>query len=139
MTLLAALILLCLAGSFFCSLSEAALFSISRARIETLRRQGHKSAAVLGSLRDEMDATIAAILILNTAINTGAAAWVGGLVVETFGEVWLGVFTGVFTFAASLICGALWSWQGPSVALGFASVVAAAAGLGLIFLRLPRF
>lgn len=99
MILIAAIVLFCLIGSFFCSLSEAALYSISRARIETLRRQGHKSGEVLASLRDEMDSTIAAILILATTINTGAAAWVGGLVVERFGDIWLGAFTGVFTFA----------------------------------------
>ncbi|MDE2290849.1 MAG: DUF21 domain-containing protein [Elusimicrobia bacterium] len=96
MTLLASLVVLCVVGSFSCSLAEAALYSISRARIETLRRQGHRSAQVLAGLRDDMEGPIAAILILNTALNTAVATWIGALVSERFGESWLGLFSGLF-------------------------------------------
>ncbi|MBI2362542.1 MAG: DUF21 domain-containing protein [Elusimicrobia bacterium] len=103
MLLLSALVFLCLAGSFSCSLAEAALYSISRARIETLRRQNHPSAAVLAGLRDHIDAPIAAILILNTAINTGVSAWLGALVGERYGDAALGIFTGLFTFGILMV------------------------------------
>ncbi len=103
MGLLGVLVLVCVAGSFFCSLAEAALYSIGRARIETLRRQGHRSGEALAALRDHMDEPIAAILILNTAVNTGAAAWVGALAAERFGSQGLGWFTGAFTAAVLMI------------------------------------
>ncbi|MBI3297812.1 MAG: DUF21 domain-containing protein [Elusimicrobia bacterium] len=99
MGFLGALVLVCLAASFFASLAEAALYSIGRARIETLRRQGHGSGAILAALRDNIDAPIAAILILNTSVNTGAAAWVGVLALERFGEGGLAWFTGFFALS----------------------------------------
>lgn len=103
MLLLLTLVAVCVVGSFSCSLAEAALYSISRARIETLRRQNHPSAAVLINLRDHIDAPIAAILILNTAINTGVSAWLGALVSTRYGEAWLGVFTGVFALSILMV------------------------------------
>ena len=99
MTLLAAVIVFCLAGSFLCSIMEASLYSISRARIETLRRSGHRSGEILARMRDHIDEPIAAILILNTIANTAGAAYAGALVTDLYGRPWLGVFSAILTMA----------------------------------------
>ena len=83
--------------SFVCSLMEAALYSVSRSRIETLSRGGDRRGAVLARLRARIDEPIAAILILNTVANTIGAVWMGALVAAHFGNHVLGVFSGVFT------------------------------------------
>jgi CBS domain containing-hemolysin-like protein len=58
-----------LAGSFLCSLMEAALYSIPRSRIETLQRGSNRGAAILARLRARINEPVAAILTLNTAVN----------------------------------------------------------------------
>ena len=47
------------------------------------------------------------------------------------------LMTGVSTLLASLLCGAIWHWQGPGMAFGLAAMLAAAGSLGLAFLKLP--
>ncbi|HBF35316.1 TPA: hypothetical protein DDW35_12215 [Candidatus Sumerlaeota bacterium] len=86
-----------LVASFWCSLSEAAVYSVSRVRIETLRRQGSLRGRVLAHLRHHIDDTIAAILIVNTIANTIGAAWTGALVLESSGNAALTVFSAIFT------------------------------------------
>lgn len=107
MPLLAVVILFCLAGSFLCSIMEAALYSISRARIETLRRAGSRSGEILARMRDHIDEPIAAILILNTIANTAGAAYAGALVTDLFGRAWLGAFSAALTvtilFASEIV------------------------------------
>ena len=88
-----------LTGSFFCSLTEAALYSIPGSRIETLKRKGDRRAARLSKLRANINEPIAAILTLNTAVNTLGAAWAGALVGEYYGNDTLGIFSGLFTAA----------------------------------------
>lgn len=103
MLVLLLLVLLCVVGSAFFSLAEASLYSISRARIETLRRQGHRSAGVLSGLRDNMDEPIAAILIGNTAVNTGVAALIGAAASQVFEGRALWAFTGAFALAVLIV------------------------------------
>ncbi len=88
-----------LVGSFVCSLMEAALYSIPRSRIESLQRAGNRGAARLAKLRARIDEPIAAILTLNTAVNTLGAAWAGALVARYYGDDVLGIFSGMFTAA----------------------------------------
>ena len=85
--------------SFCCSILEAGLFSITRSRIETLRRQGDPRGETLAKLRQHIDESIAAILIVNTIAHTIGAAWAGALVRELYDSFALGVFSAVFTFA----------------------------------------
>ena len=60
--------------SFFCSLSEATLLSVSPARIEHLAATGSRTGLLLRRFRREPDRPIAAILVLNTIANSGGAA-----------------------------------------------------------------
>lgn len=86
-----------LVGSFLCSLMEAAIYSIPRSRIESLRREGDPGGVRLARLRGKIDEPIAAILTLNTAVNVLGASIAGSLVARYYGNTWLGVFSGIFT------------------------------------------
>lgn len=86
-----------LIGSFFCSLMEAAIYSISRSRIESLKREGDPGGIRLARLREKIDEPIAAILTLNTAVNVLGASIAGSLVARYYGDTWLGIFSGIFT------------------------------------------
>lgn len=92
-----------LLGYFLCSLMEAALYSIPSSRIESLKRSGDPNGFKLSKLRERIDEPIAAILTLNTAINIIGATWSAGLIAKYYGNVWLGVYSGVFTGAVLFI------------------------------------
>ena len=86
--------------SAFCSLSEAALYSVSWSWIERLRKDGRASGELLYSLRSNVEKPITAILTLNTIANTAGAAVAGaagaaGAAVFGAEDLWL--FTAVFT------------------------------------------
>lgn len=83
--------------SFFCSIMEAALYSIPPAKVEELRQAGDKGGARLHRLREHVDRPIAAILTLNTIANTIGAAFAGGLVASLYGSFWSGVYGAIFT------------------------------------------
>lgn len=89
---------LTLLASFLCSLFEAALYSISPARIEVLRKAGTRSAERLAALRSDVEEPIAAILTINTIAHTVGSAWCGALVGERYGSSAVGIFAAVFTF-----------------------------------------
>ena len=76
---------------------EAAIYSIPRSRIESLRREGNPDGIRLARLRDKIDEPIAAILTLNTAVNVLGASIAGSLVAIHYGDAWLGIFSGGFT------------------------------------------
>lgn len=83
--------------SFFCSLAEAALYSISWSRIEGLRRDGRKVGQVLFELRQNIEKPITAILTLNTVANTAGASVAGVAAARVFGPEGLGFFAVGFT------------------------------------------
>ncbi len=87
----------CMLGMFFCSLAEAALYSVSRGRIETLRRQESSAGIRLAMLRESVEEPISAILIVNTLAMTLGAIWSGALVEKLYGDPWMAVFSAVFT------------------------------------------
>ena len=88
---------LTLLASFLCSLFEAALYAITPARIEVLRRRGVRGASRLARLRHDVEGPIAAILTINTIAHTVGAAWCGAMVGQEFGSRAVGVFAAVFT------------------------------------------
>jgi len=83
--------------SFFCSMLEACIYSISRSRIETLVRRGDRRGLRLRDIRAHIDEAISAILVVNTIANTAGAAWAGALVGRHFGSTAVGVFSALFT------------------------------------------
>jgi Mg2+/Co2+ transporter CorB len=58
-----------------------------------------RAGRILRRFKREIDAPIAAILILNTVANTIGAAFAGGSYLKTFGEETLWIFSVVFTVA----------------------------------------
>lgn len=91
-----------LAGSFACSIFEAALYAIPIARVRALVSEGKPGAALLLRLRESVDEPIAAILTLNTITHTVGASVVGGIVLRTYGDTVLAWFTAGFTLAMLL-------------------------------------
>ncbi len=101
MILLIAIVLI-LVTSFFCSISEAAILSVSRARIEGLARQSPR-ARIVGRMKDRLDQPIAAILVLNTVANTGGAALAGREYQRIFEGANMVLFTVALTIAVLLL------------------------------------
>lgn len=99
MELIAIIVGVSLAGSFVCSLTEAALYSIPLGRIETLRRLGSVGGQRLAQLRQNVDQPIAAILALNTIFNAMGGVWAGALIEARYGGHWLMPFSLAYTSA----------------------------------------
>lgn len=72
-----------LAGSFFCSLSEAALLSSSEARIRTSLQQGQRRAKTLLALKQDPGRTLASIVFLNNVFAIGGT----GLITATAASI----------------------------------------------------
>lgn len=85
--------------SFFCSLMEACLYSVSQSHIETLRHKGDPRGETLAGIRNNIDESIATILIINTIANSMGVAWACALVREEFGSGVLVLFSGALTFS----------------------------------------
>ncbi|MFH1723072.1 MAG: CNNM domain-containing protein [Elusimicrobiota bacterium] len=99
MTLVAIIVGVSLGGSFFCSLMEAALYSVPLSRIETLRRLRRPGGERLAVLRQNVNQPIAAILAMNTVFNAMGGVLAGALVQLRYGDHWLMPFSLVFTAA----------------------------------------
>ncbi len=83
--------------SMFCSVAEAALYSMSWSDIEKLMSTGSKSAKMLQKLRSKVDEPITAILTLNTCAHTAGAAVAGWAWANLYGKESLWLFTVGFT------------------------------------------
>lgn len=147
---------LALGVSFFCSLMEAVILSVSHSFIESLVNKGWRSGQVLRELKERIDRPLAAILTLNTVANTVGAAGVGAQALkvyyarygamygDTYAGYFVGVASGVLTLAILVLSeiipktlgAAYWKRLGP--AAGYAirgmivvlyPVVAASEGL----------
>jgi CBS domain containing-hemolysin-like protein len=77
-------IILTVGTSFMCSLFESIVLSTTIAEIESLKKSRPRRGAVLESLKHEIDATISAILTLNTAANSLGSVVVGALAVHFY-------------------------------------------------------
>ncbi|MBX2813669.1 MAG: hemolysin family protein [Myxococcales bacterium] len=95
-------LLVVLLTSFFCSLSEASLLSVSRVRIHK-RAETSRSAQIVARMKERLDRPIAAILIVNTVANTGGAALAGREYERIFGGANMGLFTVLLTLAVLVV------------------------------------
>jgi CBS domain containing-hemolysin-like protein len=85
--------------SHLCSLLEAALFSSRISTLNDKRSRGSRGAALLLEIKQtRIDDAISAILTLNTVANTLGATLAGAQAARVFGDMWVGVFSGVLTF-----------------------------------------
>lgn len=85
--------------SAFCSVCEAALYSITSSQVELLNKTGHSSGSLLRNLRNDIDEPITAILTLNTIANTVGAAVAGACVAKLYGDQNVIWFSAVFTLS----------------------------------------
>ncbi|MCX6694256.1 MAG: hemolysin family protein [Methanomicrobiales archaeon] len=89
------LFVVCLALSAFFSSSEVALIAITKAKVRTLVNEGHKGAASLATLKESPERILITILIGNNIVNIAAAAIATAIAIDLFGEIGVGIATGV--------------------------------------------
>lgn len=98
MILLLIYLSLALSISFFCSILEAVILSITPSFVEALRQKHPKTGSRLRYLKSNIDRPLAAILSLNTIAHTVGAAGVGAQAMVLFGEGYVALTSGVLTF-----------------------------------------
>lgn len=97
MTLLIVYFLLAIIVSFFCSLLEAVILSVSPAYIALAAKAGKRYGKILEDLKEQIDRPLAAILTLNTVSHTVGAAGVGAQVHIIWGDGYTAVTSGILT------------------------------------------
>lgn len=85
--------------SFFCSMLEALILSTTVSEIESLKKTRPERGLLLERLKTQLGDTISTILTMNTVANTLGATLVGGLATKLFGQIWLGLVSGLMTLA----------------------------------------
>jgi Mg2+/Co2+ transporter CorB len=84
METLVILFIIVLGVSFLCSILESILLSVNYTYISILEEQNPKVGKLLKNLKDNVDESIASILILNTIANTLGATAIGVQAQEVF-------------------------------------------------------
>ena len=90
------LIVLIMLSAFFSS-SETALTTVSSVRIRTLVEEGNKRAAILEKVVENKGKMLSAILIGNNVVNLSASALTTSFMINTFGNAYVGLGTGIIT------------------------------------------
>lgn len=84
--------------SFVCSVSEAALLTMTPSYVASIAEEDAKKSAILKDVKvDNIDQSIAAILTLNTVAHTVGSLGAGAQATIVFGSEWFGVFSAVMT------------------------------------------
>jgi len=94
--LIIALGLLLFLSAFF-SISETALFSLSKASIERFRRSDSKLDRFVAKILDDTRRLLITILIGNTLVNTASASLVASFVTSLMGNRGIGIAIGITT------------------------------------------
>jgi len=97
MLLLIFYVLVALGFSFFCSIAEAVLLSVTMPYIALLKARNIPVAVHLQQLRRDIDKPLAAILTLNTIAHTVGAAGAGAQAAKVFGSSAVGIASAVLT------------------------------------------
>lgn len=84
--------------SFICSLLEAALLSLSPGELATVEKRKPKIGSIIRGFKEQIELPVTVILTLNTVAHTVGATLVGAEVALLFGENWVGLASGVFTY-----------------------------------------
>lgn len=92
------IVFIAIAISFFCSIFEAVLLSVTPSYIANLRESNPKIAALLDKQKKNVESPLVSILTLNTIAHTAGAAVAGAQAAVVFGSEMLGVFSAVLTF-----------------------------------------
>lgn len=92
-------IALTLVVSFFCSLLEAMLLSITPTYVAAAEAENPEYGKRLADLKRDIDKPLSAILALNTVSHTAGASGVGAQVLILFGDAWLTISSFILTLA----------------------------------------
>ncbi len=98
MLLLIAYLFLAIGVSFFCSIMEAVILSVTPSFVEALRQKSPEIGNRLMHLKANIDLPLAAILTLNTIAHTVGAAGVGAQALVVFGNAYVALTSAVLTF-----------------------------------------
>jgi CBS domain containing-hemolysin-like protein len=85
MTLLVLYLFIAIGISFLCSILEAVLLSVTPGHVESTLARAPRRGKALKQVKDNLDQSISAILILNTFAHTMGAAGVGSQALRVFG------------------------------------------------------
>ncbi len=89
-----------LSVSFVCSLLEAILLSSRLGELEARRADGNRGVELLLHFkRERLDDAISAVLTLNTVAHTVGSALAGAQAAHLFGDIGVGIFSGLLTLA----------------------------------------
>lgn len=102
-TQLIILFILLLLSAFFSS-AETALTTVNKLRIRSMVDDNVKGAKLVGKLIDEPGKMLSAILIGNNIVNLSASALTTALVIDNFGNEWIGIVTGILTLLILIFC-----------------------------------
>ncbi len=85
--------------SFSAASMEAAIFTVTPLRVEQLLAHGLRGAQRLKMNKDEIQDSIIALVFLNNLANVAGSVLVGAMAADLFSHFWIGMFTGILTFA----------------------------------------
>jgi putative hemolysin len=84
--------------SFLCSISEAAVLSLSPSQIAKMSAANPAAAEIWKGFKKNIDRPISAILFLNTSAHTIGASVAGAQFDEIYGDEWIWAFSLILTF-----------------------------------------
>ncbi|MDB4408378.1 CNNM domain-containing protein [bacterium] len=99
MTVLFVYLAIAIGVSFICSILEAVLLSMTPSFAEALNTDKPRAGAVVAKVRNSLDKSLSAILILNTFAHTIGAAGVGSQALQVFGQQWESLIAVLLTLA----------------------------------------
>jgi len=135
MTILILISLLILIISFIASSMEAALFTVSPVQIELMSDARKRWAQRLKENKARIQESIIAIVILNNLSNIAGSILVGAIAVDVFGDLWVGVFSGVLTFIIILLGEVVPKTVGERHAPGYARATAPLVAFLRVFFK----
>jgi CBS domain containing-hemolysin-like protein len=97
------LIVVVLLASGLCSMVEAAILSLPIIKARVLFEQKRKGSRDLLFIKENLQAAVGTIVILNNSVNIIGSIFVGQRAAGIFGNQWLGVFSAGLTFAIILV------------------------------------
>ncbi|MEM7565439.1 MAG: DUF21 domain-containing protein [Pseudomonadota bacterium] len=100
MTLLIIYLTIAIGVSFLCSILESVLLSVTPSYAENLAKSRPRAGAHVNRVRDRLDESLAAILILNTFAHTMGAFGVGSQALQLFGAKWETVIAVLLTLGS---------------------------------------
>ena len=101
--LLLLFVALLLLSSGLISMAEAALFSVPISRVHLAVDRKRRGSKRLLSIKQRLYRPVAALVILNNAINIGGSIYVGQFSERVFGNKWIALFSACLTFLVILL------------------------------------